>query len=1596
MSNKTYIGLHPNNLNRTEYGQVVLYVEGEPVAFFSGSGDVVISGSLAIEGITNVSASIAAAVSSDTGSFMLTGSVNNDTITFTKGDGSTFDITITSVTSSISASYAATASNVGVTFESGVNAIRYLPLVDSDSFSTGNDNLKATTSLSFLPLTNTFSSTNFQGNLQGTASYASFAVTASNALSMSFDGDRPVTQPLLPDLVNYTPGTNTVIDFLERVFYPDPGFGIEIYVNEPLSILESARSGSYIWANTVGWENVSPPPIGKFTANTPVSWSLQANNLLAVDPNTGELSLKTDLSGSSVYTAPSTFAGTVTATAVAGGFKTRNFTVSILEQSPPEIITTSYFNTVNNIFTTGSGAHLGYITVQDIQRVPYGSASLIASGGADVDKFIFVEDDNLPGSFWTRYRVETTQALNSGSYTVQLTASNGYNKVEQTEITTTIEENTPPTIVKSTNFLVNIGDAVSGSEFGQLRAIDDQLGFITPDSPKNGVATYAQIDRIVSASLSGPDADKLSLRENIRVSVPSYIDYPYEIFYKVYFAEAGTAGTYNITASAYDQFGYTASYAIDNTVQVPVPSLPSPNGTFYMIESALSGSKVTTNINGIVSIGTTEAKMVTNQPVSWSLSDDLSGLLAISGSTTGFITIKGDLSGSAYQNGSILTATVRATNAYSLYKENNISVNITDNVAPSITTTFISSSKNHYYTKDAGGVSFGYVRTYDNQGENVKLIEINGPGAPYFTTASLGFVGNSINYLTSSQALNSGSYELEFTSSDSYGQFAYANATITVTPNNPPVISLKDTSYNGVTSYQPDVNDATSGSNLGILVATDGDNGVDNIASFIFTGTDASKFNPVLIGTLVGGYSYYLQPTQNLTSGTYNLTGSATDGFGYTTNTPIPVTVTVQAPSIPDPNGSFYIIESAESGSAITTATSGIPGTQAQFSTNQAVTWTLNDGTYLHIDQDGKLSLRAHVSGSAKQAGSVIASEVVATNAFGASRSLTFTVAVTNDQDPVITNSLADKNNNKTTTATGFGTITISDPQALGNVSLTDFNGPDVASFTFSAGTAGSTRVYTVSSSAALNSGSYSFSVTGSDAYNQEAKAAFTINVIENLAPTITYTGFSKTVTQATNGAEIGTVLVADPQDDSIASFTLSGPDASKFNASEASSTATSKTYSITATQNLTAGTYAITGSGTDSFGLTTVEPKTVTISPSIPDIPSVNGTFRIIESAVSGALITTDPSGIAGSQAQMTTDQSVSWSLSPGIYLHIDTDGYLSLRSNISGSAKTFGSIVSATIRATNTYNEYSERLIDVDVTENLAPTLTYTGLTVDSGSASATGQTLGTVKATDPQSLDSITSIAITGGTDAAKFALALSGSTSYTKTYNINAAQDLGVGAYEIQLTATDSFNKQTVENKTITVQAVGTAQVYIYTNNTYAAYLNSQKTETAALQAGLGYSGGNYAGGFLLDYIIESGSLGDNTISLLGGSYTATLRQSGITDSLLNIKALGTVNGNFGVGEQVLVFFPSSSALDSLPSEMYTGAFQGTVFNPVGGSGKHGFINYSSSPPFNTQAGVHYFTLNTAVNGTTEWGVVFTYDAPTLNTTYSIPAYGETLP
>jgi acid stress-induced BolA-like protein IbaG/YrbA len=88
----------------TDYVSNVVYQTGS--IDFTGVGN-------AFDSAININDLTASLISNDdTGSFMTTGSVSGNTVTFTKGDGTTFDVTIVSSSYAITSSYAVTASHV--------------------------------------------------------------------------------------------------------------------------------------------------------------------------------------------------------------------------------------------------------------------------------------------------------------------------------------------------------------------------------------------------------------------------------------------------------------------------------------------------------------------------------------------------------------------------------------------------------------------------------------------------------------------------------------------------------------------------------------------------------------------------------------------------------------------------------------------------------------------------------------------------------------------------------------------------------------------------------------------------------------------------------------------------------------------------------------------------------------------------------------------------------------------------------------------------------------------------------------------------------------------------------------------------------------------------------------------------------------------------------------------------------------------------------------------------------------------------------------------------------------------------------------------
>jgi len=132
----------------------------------------------------------------DTGSLLTTASISDATITFTKGDASTFNITVDNVATAVSASEAihavsansatsattaTSAAEVNVAADTA-NATRYVSFTDT---TTGTDYQRVDGGLTYNPFTNVLTTTTFVGNLSGNATTATTATTASYAVNAS-------------------------------------------------------------------------------------------------------------------------------------------------------------------------------------------------------------------------------------------------------------------------------------------------------------------------------------------------------------------------------------------------------------------------------------------------------------------------------------------------------------------------------------------------------------------------------------------------------------------------------------------------------------------------------------------------------------------------------------------------------------------------------------------------------------------------------------------------------------------------------------------------------------------------------------------------------------------------------------------------------------------------------------------------------------------------------------------------------------------------------------------------------------------------------------------------------------------------------------------------------------------------------------------------------------------------------------------------------------------------------------------------------------------------------------------------------------------
>ena len=364
------------------------------------------------------------------------------------------------------------------------------------------------------------------------------------------------------------------------------------------------------------------------------------------------------------------------------------------------------------------------------------------------------------------------------------------------------------------------------------------------------------------------------------------------------------------------------------------------------------------------------------------------------------------------------------------------------------------------------------------------------------------------------------------------------------------------------------------------------------------------------------------------------------------------------------------------------------------------------------------------------------------------------------------------------------------------------------------------------------NTSSYSFSITAADEHHvagldndSVTQLPVTINVTDNVIPTInnqTLTGFSE---DENDGVTYKDIAASDPEGDTIVftNFTLNAvylgpgivspgyytgtshnnPDEDPFQMSS-SGRVTRISNRFINSDLINKYEYNVTVS--DNFN-TTSNTALVTIEIADDVAPSVssNSPFYIIESALTNDHITNNTSGQAGTRAQFTSNQSVTWEVNPTNLFSIDSSGRISLTSDISGSYSS-GATLNGSVTGSNSFGTITQQVFNVSVTDNVAPSQNRSQQTSNYNTNGArSGNTLDTITFSDPNG-DNIDHSTFTFSGDAGL------GYYFSAGTYFITASSDLSAGNYNYTVSIKDEYGDDTlVANNTIAVQQASTGNL-----------------------------------------------------------------------------------------------------------------------------------------------------------------------------------------
>ena len=749
---------------------------------------------------------------------------------------------------------------------------------------------------------------------------------------------------------------------------------------------------------------------------------------------------------------------------------------------------------------------------------------------------------------------------------------------------------------------------------------------------------------------------------------------------------------------------------------------------------------------------------------------------------------------------------------------------------------------------------------------------------------------------------------------------------------------------------------------LGFISSSDSTTSLNSFTASIDT-TIKTKINTdgVVSGSLSSSIAYNGNRTvsnTDLPSGVYN------NNFG-TSGSVIDFVEAVFFPNTAPTISStqFTIAEFLASGSTVGT----ISATDAE---GQSITFTTQSAytdDKVKVSTGGIITLTETATSSSYNttlSGSIHTHEleVTATDTFSGTTNKTVHIIVTPNEAPkfregstggnVITNVTSSLNENTTNST------------LVKRVFFTDAESDSITINSSSISPAGGSTHFTIVKSStyidiSTNTGSldyetypsYNFSLTASDEHKiagQDADSFVTlpvsISVADNAHPTINNQSLSSISENSSNGASVGSISAADVDSDTItfSDFTLYKLELDNANVSSGSYGGTSQAsdphenpFQMTSAGVVTRKTgvhinsdiineYQYTVIVKDNFNTASNEGIiTIPISDDTPASISTNGTFRIVESAVSGALIRTNANGFSGTQADLSSNQSGTFSNSSNPAIAVNSsNGNLSLAVDLSGSATQSGETIVSNVTFTNTFGTTTLQSVTANVVGNSSPTISFTDQSSNFETDLALDNvTMVSMSVSDTES-DTPFSASLSG-TGAGSLKLVYTNANS--SSIQLQADGNLAAGTYAYNVKIDDAYSETTTySDRSFTiVQSADYGKVYIYRSNYGSdAGLSSNYNGVMGISTLSGATPPEvtaFTGNDTSPFRLISSSLGDATLNLAGGA--AATRVAILSGSDLDTIISSSNPYTMGnTAEQYIIIAPSGSDMIGIPTLM----------------------------------------------------------------------------